>query len=138
MKRKTNKKAASASAKQIIPEVVYQLDKEQTINLIGELIRKIAEPVPIQNEPKTDISDEKMALIMSKIAEIKKIMLMKQKQVLSLEEAAQFLGVSKSYMYKLTSVRTVPFSKPNGGTLFFDKEELTNWALGKKSIKPEK
>ena len=51
------------------------------------------------------------------------------KNVLNLEEACAYLGYKKSYLYKLTSAGIVPFSKPNGKKIFFDKAKLESWML---------
>jgi excisionase family DNA binding protein len=45
---------------------------------------------------------------------------------LSLVEAAQYLGVSKSYMYKITHTRMIPFNK-FGKRVFFYTKELDDW-----------
>ena len=44
------------------------------------------------------------------------------KGVLTLPEAADYLGLSKSYLYKLTSKKILPHSKPLGKKLFFKRE----------------
>ncbi|MGB5873537.1 MAG: helix-turn-helix domain-containing protein [Bacteroidota bacterium] len=49
-----------------------------------------------------------------------------------LEEAAEYLGVSKSYLYKLTSKSEIPHYKPNGKTIYFRREDLEKWALRRK------
>jgi excisionase family DNA binding protein len=54
------------------------------------------------------------------------------KKVLTLEEAAILLGLSKSYLYKLTSRGVLEYSKPNGKTIFIEKEYLENWMLSGK------
>ncbi|HUX54036.1 MAG TPA: helix-turn-helix domain-containing protein [Williamwhitmania sp.] len=59
------------------------------------------------------------------------------KRVLTLEEAATFTGFSKSYLYKLTSGGIIEFSKPNGKTIFFEREYLEKWMLSGKSKKKE-
>jgi len=51
------------------------------------------------------------------------------KRVLTLDEAVTFTGYAKSYLYKLTSGGVIPFSKPNGKTIFFDREKLESWML---------
>lgn len=45
---------------------------------------------------------------------------------LSLIEAAQYLGVSKSYMYKATHSRAIPYSKFGKRVIFYTKE-LDEW-----------
>jgi excisionase family DNA binding protein len=51
------------------------------------------------------------------------------KEVLTFDEAAQFLGLSKSYLYKLTSGRSIPYYKPQGKKCYFSKIELMEWIL---------
>lgn len=49
------------------------------------------------------------------------------KEVLTLEEASEFLGVSKSQLYKLTRTAAIPHYKPNGKYIYFDRVELVEW-----------
>lgn len=51
------------------------------------------------------------------------------KSVLTADEAAKYMGVSKSTLYKLTMKRVVPHSKPNGKLCFFNRVELEKWLL---------
>lgn len=50
-----------------------------------------------------------------------------KKMVFNLNEACEYLGVSKSTMYKLTSTRTISFKKPNGGKIYFYEDDLIQW-----------
>lgn len=52
-----------------------------------------------------------------------------QKEVLTADEAAQYIGMTKSALYKLTSTRQIPFSKPNGKNCFFKRTELEAWLM---------
>ena len=52
-----------------------------------------------------------------------------QKKVLNFDEVCDYTGISKSYLYKLTSQNKIPFSKPNGKVIFFEKVELDKWLL---------
>ena len=54
---------------------------------------------------------------------------MNSNNVLNLEEACEYLGYKKSYVYKLTSAGIIPHSKPNGKKIFFDKAKLEAWML---------
>ena len=49
------------------------------------------------------------------------------KEVLTLEEASKFLGLSKSYLYKMTMNNTIPYYKPNGKLCYFNRTELEQW-----------
>lgn len=56
-------------------------------------------------------------------------LLVSNKTVLTFEQACNYTGISRSYLYKLTSSGDVPFSKPTGKIIFFSKEKLDNWLL---------
>ncbi|MCD8292054.1 MAG: helix-turn-helix domain-containing protein [Prevotella sp.] len=49
------------------------------------------------------------------------------KKVLTFDEVANYIGVSKNYLYKLTSTRKIPYYKPNGKLIYFDAVELDGW-----------
>ena len=49
------------------------------------------------------------------------------KDVLTLEEAAKFMGIARSSLYKMTREQTIPFYKPNGKMIFFEKSDLLAW-----------
>lgn len=53
--------------------------------------------------------------------------LLAQKEVLTLEEVAQYTGLKKSYLYKLTAAKEIPHYKPNGKNCFFKRTELEEW-----------
>lgn len=48
---------------------------------------------------------------------------------LSFPEAAEYLNVSKSHLYKLTHKNQIPFFKPNGKMIYFLKSDLRKWLL---------
>jgi excisionase family DNA binding protein len=50
-------------------------------------------------------------------------------KVLTFEQGCKYLGYAKSYVYKLTSAGILPYSKPNGKSIFFDREKLESWML---------
>lgn len=50
-----------------------------------------------------------------------------QKEVLTLEEASKYTGFSCSTLYKLTSAHKIPFYKPAGKVILFEKKELLEW-----------
>jgi len=57
-------------------------------------------------------------------------LLVANKEVLTLEEACEYTGISRSYMYKLTSAGKIPHSKPRRKAIYFDKKQLNSWLLG--------
>lgn len=52
------------------------------------------------------------------------------KEVLTSDEAARYMGVSKSYLYKLTMRRRIPHYKPAGKMCYFNRHELEAWLQG--------
>ena len=49
------------------------------------------------------------------------------KEVLTSDEAASYMGVSKSYLYKLTMEKKIPHYKPMGKMVYFNRQELEHW-----------
>ena len=49
------------------------------------------------------------------------------KELLTSDEAALYLGVSKSWLYKLTMRRLIPHFKPMGKLCYFKRAELDEW-----------
>lgn len=69
---------------------------------------------------KTDL--EKIADLVSKHLVICK------KEVLTSDEVALYLGISKSYLYKLTMKQEIPHYKPLGKICYFNRTEIEKWA----------
>lgn len=63
------------------------------------------------------------------LQEIKQLLLLNSKTVLTPDEVSMMYGLSKDYLYHLTSERVIPYHKPNGKKIFFHKEEVENWLL---------
>lgn len=71
-----------------------------------------------------------MEIIIEKLLEIEA--LVKKQYVLSkdfliLQEAAEYLQLSKSALYKLTSSKTIPYYVPGGKIIYFRRSELDTW-----------
>lgn len=49
------------------------------------------------------------------------------KKVLTSDETARYLGISKSYLYKLTMKQQIPHYKPMGKMCYFNREEIEQW-----------
>ncbi|MFN8362023.1 MAG: helix-turn-helix domain-containing protein [Candidatus Kapaibacterium sp.] len=74
--------------------------------------------------------------VLTVLTEIKDMLLGKQnddREALNFEQARAFIKCSKSHLYKLTSSGEVPFYKPRGKALYFNKTELENWLLQNKT-----
>lgn len=49
------------------------------------------------------------------------------KEVLTSDEVARYMGVSRSYLYKLTMTRAIPHYKPQGKMCYFNRHEIEEW-----------
>jgi excisionase family DNA binding protein len=70
--------------------------------------------------------------ILDEIQELKKLVLSQslyQKPILTFQEAASYIDLSPSYLYKLTCKGEIPFYKPQGKKIFMRREDLENWLL---------
>jgi len=73
--------------------------------------------------------------IMQKLNEIEGLLVkqgLSQQEVLTLAQACDFLGVSKSYVYKLTCGKQIPHYCPSGKKIYFKRSELEEWLLQNK------
>lgn len=52
------------------------------------------------------------------------------KEVLTSDEAARYMGISKSYLYKLTMRQQIPHYKPMGKMCYFNRVEIEKWLQG--------
>lgn len=49
------------------------------------------------------------------------------KEVLTSEEVSRYMGISLSYLYKLTMRRQIPHYKPLGKMCYFNRVEVEKW-----------
>ena len=71
---------------------------------------------------------ENSNIILNKLSAIESLLeATNQTKPLNLLEAAKFLDLSRSHLYKLTSERKIPHFKPNGKKIYFDRSELVQW-----------
>lgn len=50
-----------------------------------------------------------------------------EKKMLSIDDVSVLTGLSKSYLYKMTCSHQIPYYKPNGKLMYFDKTEIEEW-----------
>lgn len=54
------------------------------------------------------------------------------KEFLTVVEAAKYLSISESALYKKTSNKEIPYYVPGGKKIYFLKEDIDNWVLNGK------
>ena len=70
------------------------------------------------------------ALLISELQTLKQMLenlSIQQKEYLNVEEAANYLGISKSTLYKLMSANKIVYYKPNNKISLFKVEDLRNY-----------
>nr|DAG84652.1 MAG TPA: helix-turn-helix domain protein [Caudoviricetes sp.] len=73
------------------------------------------------------MEDRIVDMIMKQLADIRKFSLLAAKNVLDIDDMVALTGLSKSYVYKLTCRKEIPYYKPNGKLIYFDRQEVENW-----------
>lgn len=58
---------------------------------------------------------------------IERYSLLAAKNVLTLDDVSLLTGLSKSWLYKATCNHLIPFYKPNGKLVYFDRCEIESW-----------
>lgn len=74
-------------------------------------------------------------LILTKLDKLEELLRRKHDKPLNFNQAADYLGFSHSYLYKLTSRKIIPCHRPTGKMLFFSKAELDEWIFSSKNSK---
>lgn len=63
------------------------------------------------------------------LQEIIEVVKTHSKEVLTAQETASYMGVSMSYLYKLTMRKQIPHYKPLGKMCYFKRNEVEEWLL---------
>ena len=66
-------------------------------------------------------------IFMKQLADIRKFSLLAAKNVLDIDDVVALTGLSKSYVYKLTCRKEIPYYKPNGKLSYFDRQDVEGW-----------
>lgn len=77
---------------------------------------------------------EPIKLILEKLDYLEQLIIANHKEILSVEELEKYTGFKKSYIYHLVHYNKIPYSKPNGKYLFFQKSEINEWLLKNKYL----
>lgn len=78
---------------------------------------------------------QKQKEVLEKLNSIEALLKKQDDRPLNFNQAAEYLGFSHSYLYKLTSRKIIPCHRPTGKMLFFSKAELDDWIFSSKKSK---
>ena len=68
--------------------------------------------------------------IEQRLERIDQLTLLAAKDALTMDDAAAYTGLSKSYLYRLVCEKKIPYYKSAGGKqTYFKKSELCDWLL---------
>lgn len=73
-----------------------------------------------------------MEFIQKELKEIKGLLkkqCFQQKEILTIKEASEYLGLSTSRLYKMTSNKEIPYYKPGGKKIYLNRKDLEQWIL---------
>lgn len=111
---RTGRRRLPYCAKQL-EDIVSTIESEKPMERIQTLEEKINEVDKIQS-------------IENSIRQLKNHLWV-AKEVLSSSEACDYLEISESHLYRLTSSKQIPHYKPNGKMIFFNRKELCEWVM---------
>ncbi|MBC5834340.1 helix-turn-helix domain-containing protein [Flavobacterium sp. F372] len=83
----------------------------------------------LKSELLEEISHEEIRTKLKSIEQLLTAQSLTNKSIFNIDEVATYTGLSKLYLYKLTSKNDIPHYKPNGKNIFFNKAEIDNWLL---------
>lgn len=66
-------------------------------------------------------------LILEKLDRMEKLMKLAAKNVLTIEDVADLTSLSKSFIYNLTCHNEIPYYRPRGKNIYFDRAEVEAW-----------
>ncbi|MFZ4399909.1 MAG: helix-turn-helix domain-containing protein [Bacteroidales bacterium] len=76
-------------------------------------------------------------IILNELHELRKLINeqnLLRKEVLNFAETCNYLDVSESHLYKLTSRKQIPHFCPQGKKLYFNRHELETWLQQNRQI----
>lgn len=75
------------------------------------------------------MNNEYLESIEAKLNRIEKHTLLSAKRALTVEDVALLAGITKRTVYRLTNSNRIPYYRPNGKEIYFDREEVEKWLL---------
>lgn len=107
---------------------------ESTLEMIVSINQRLAELVDCDIPKRLHCIEEKLDYINPRLLTIEHVdrFYSEVKTVLTAHEACEYMGITESHLYKLTSTGRIPYYKPTGKLVYFDRSELDDWLLRNK------
>lgn len=65
--------------------------------------------------------------LLNEFEKIKAYALLGAKEVFTLDDLCLYTGLSKSHVYKLTCSKQIPYYRPSGKLMYFDRRDIVDW-----------
>ena len=107
---------------------------ESTLEMIVSINQRLTELVDCDTPKRLHSIEDKLDYINPKLMTIEHVdrYYSEVKTVLTAREACEYMGITESHLYKLTSRGRIPHYKPTGKLVYFDRSELDDWLLRNK------
>lgn len=115
-----NEELAASASPPMRTETMEELSAEQIVPAILRILERIGQ---MENVLRRLGDIEELHERMEQMEEH----LFAAKEILTVKEAKEFLGISESQLYKLTRTLAIPHYKPSGKTIFFSRQEIIDW-----------
>ena len=104
---------------------------DSTLEMIVSIDQRLTELIASDIPKRLHCIEEKLDYINPRLLTIEHVerFYSEVKTVLSVAEACDYLGITESHMYKLTSGGKIPHYKPTGKLIYFSRSELDDWLL---------
>lgn len=70
---------------------------------------------------------ERLDAMQEAINKTQKIAVLAGKAMLTIDDVCLLTGLSKPHIYRLTCTHTLPYYRPNGKLIYFDRKEIENY-----------
>ena len=104
---------------------------DSTLEMIVSIDQRLTELIASDIPKRLHCIEEKLDYINPRLLTIEHVdrFYSEVKTVLSVAEACDYLGITESHMYKLTSGGKIPHYKPTGKLIYFSRSELDDCLL---------
>lgn len=104
---------------------------DSTLDMIVSIDQRLTELVNSDLPKRLHCIEEKLDCINPRLLTIEHVdrFYSEVKTVFTVAEACEYMGITESHLYKLTSAGKIPHYKPTGKLMYFDRSELDDWLL---------
>ena len=108
---------------------------DSTLEMIVSIDQRLTELVNSDLPKRLHRIEEKLDCINPRLLTIEHVdrFYSEVKTVFTVAEACEYMGITESHLYKLTSAGKIPHYKPTGKLMYFDRSELDDWLLQNKT-----